>query len=597
MLCYYNSKSSARASNLVITKGSSVNTVNTVSKRRDWITGREQHIHCVCLVRFDNNLDICSKLGLALNYKGNEANIISSAYLKWGLNCTNYLLGDWSFILYDYQQKVLFIARDQIGSANLFYYFDSGSLVCSDNLALLLKHPKIPRVLNPAAILQNQNGISKDNQTYYKDIFRLLPGHQLTVTDRELKIVNYWLPISGSLIRYKTASEYAEHFLSLYSDAISKRLTQKAGITLSGGLDSTSVAHLAASQYNSELHALTWIPQKSLTKEIQIEGRELSEIVRARTLTSKFNKLIHHEVIGGISGVTQNIENCLTIFSQPEYVNLHIQELYKRAEDLSLDTILTGEWGNISVSFKGNWNLFLKEMIYERSLDKFVSQLHNWKKNNGVGYFKAILKLLLLPKLSSFRGNGNATNILNAEAVYENRHLKMSQSPHLDNFILKNSFPTKSIVMAMRSDYLGKLEQFSNSYGIQSRTPVMDKELLDFCISIPQEQYLSEGQEKSLFKKAFKNKLPDEILFNKNRGLQGGDLIMRYKNDLPSIKSMYNEIQQSPLARYWINLRKIEISLSRLNSAKINPSLFHDVNIVRKGLTLGTFLKRFGDEK
>ena len=125
MLCYYNSKSSARASNLVITKGSSVNTVNTVSKRRDWITGREQHIHCVCLVRFDNNLDICSKLGLALKYKGNEANIISSAYLKWGLNCTNYLLGDWSFILYDYQQKVLFIARDQIGSACLLYTSDA----------------------------------------------------------------------------------------------------------------------------------------------------------------------------------------------------------------------------------------------------------------------------------------------------------------------------------------------------------------------------------------------------------------------------------------------------------------------------------------
>src|SRR4029078_2735258 len=80
----------------------------------------------------------------------------------------------------------------------------------------------------------------------FKDIQRLPPGHTLTIANNEVKIRRYWTPSLPTEVRYRDSQSYVEHFSELLSRAVKDRLrTDRIAISMSGGLDSTSLAAIA----------------------------------------------------------------------------------------------------------------------------------------------------------------------------------------------------------------------------------------------------------------------------------------------------------------------------------------------------------------
>src|SRR5262249_51893359 len=64
-------------------------------------------------------------------------------------------------------------------------------------------------------------------------------------------------------------------------------------------------------------------------------------------------------------------------------------------------------------------------------------------------------------------------------------------------------------------------------FGVDVRTPALDRRLVEFCIGIPEDQYLREGCERWLLRRAMKGRLPDAVLYNKKRGAQAADWYLR----------------------------------------------------------------------
>src|SRR6185503_13867437 len=91
-------------------------------------------------------------------------------------------------------------------------------------------------------------GVNQDNSTtIFKDIQRLPPGHTLTVTNNEIKIRRDWAPTLPAEVRYRDSESYVERFSELFSRAVKDRLrTDRVAISMSGGLDSTSLAAIAS---------------------------------------------------------------------------------------------------------------------------------------------------------------------------------------------------------------------------------------------------------------------------------------------------------------------------------------------------------------
>src|SRR6185369_2630518 len=171
--------------------------------------------------------------------------LILHAYQKWGEDCVDHLIGDFAFAIWDERLERLFCARDHLGVKPFFYTHAAGDFKFSSTLNDLRSGSN---ALNEIAVGDYLVfGVNQDNSTtIFKDIQRLPPGHTLTVANDEIKIRRYWTPSLPAEVRYRDDESYVERFLELLSLAVKDRLrTERVAISMSGGLDSTSLAAIA----------------------------------------------------------------------------------------------------------------------------------------------------------------------------------------------------------------------------------------------------------------------------------------------------------------------------------------------------------------
>jgi asparagine synthase (glutamine-hydrolysing) len=203
----------------------------------------------------DARLDAREELLAELRHKEQAArqdspdcDLILQAYAAWGESCVDHLRGDFSFAIWDKEHKKLFAARDHFGIKPFYYAQVRGIFLCSNTLNCLRLHPRVGDKLNETSVGDFLLfGLNHDNgTTIFEDIQRLPPAHTLTVSLRGLQVKRYWALLTDGRIRYAEPREYVEHFTSILDTAVADRLrTDRVGILLSGGLDSSSLAAVA----------------------------------------------------------------------------------------------------------------------------------------------------------------------------------------------------------------------------------------------------------------------------------------------------------------------------------------------------------------
>jgi asparagine synthase (glutamine-hydrolysing) len=187
--------------------------------------------------------------GPAVRPAATDAELILRAYHAWGEDCVGHLLGDFAFAVWDAQRRRLFGARDHFG-VKLFYYAHLGRcLLVSNTLDCLRLHPAVSDTLNDQAV--GDFLLFRANRdpatTTFADVQRLPPAHTLSyAVDGPLRVRRYWTLSVGDETHYARATDYVERFGELLDNAVADRLrTDRIGVFMSGGLDSTAVAATA----------------------------------------------------------------------------------------------------------------------------------------------------------------------------------------------------------------------------------------------------------------------------------------------------------------------------------------------------------------
>lgn len=210
--------------------------------RQFWITAD---------ARIDCRVELVAELtsaGRKIRQAAPDPELILHAYATWGEGCLQHLRGDFAFAIWDSRRKTLFCARDHFG-IKPFYYAELGdAFLFSNTLDCMRLHPGVSEELNDSAIADFLLfGLNCDDATTtFHDIRRLPPAHFLSVSEEGLRTERYWSPPIDGRIRYHRPDEYVEHFQTLMQLAVADRLRiNRAGIFLSGGLDSSSIAATA----------------------------------------------------------------------------------------------------------------------------------------------------------------------------------------------------------------------------------------------------------------------------------------------------------------------------------------------------------------
>jgi asparagine synthase (glutamine-hydrolysing) len=197
--------------------------------------------------------ELKGRLGKPLHIRTpNDAELILYAYEAWGEECIKHLIGDFAFAIWDTRLHRLFCARDYLGVRQFYYSRCNDCFVFSNTLNSLRLHPHVSNNLDEFAIGDFLVfGLNQDRKTtIFADIQRLPQAHTLAVSESGLQLHQYWTP-SATSVRYQNERDQIERFQELLRVAVTDRLrTSAAGISMSGGLDSTAIAATALQPQN-----------------------------------------------------------------------------------------------------------------------------------------------------------------------------------------------------------------------------------------------------------------------------------------------------------------------------------------------------------
>jgi asparagine synthase (glutamine-hydrolysing) len=234
----------------------------------------------LCDARIDARGELATRLraagGAACSGQSGDDALIAAAWNAWGARCARELLGDFAFALWDPSRGSLFCARDPFGVKPFYYACREGRLIFSNALECVRSHPSVSDELDDLAILDFLlvgHGLQQD-ATAYRDIARLAPGHALSWdAQRGLRIERWFdLPLEEPY-RGRDLDDLLDEFRTLLRLAVKDRLRgARAAVSMSGGLDSTSVAAaarevLAAGGGPCELRAFTAVSPRLLAAD------------------------------------------------------------------------------------------------------------------------------------------------------------------------------------------------------------------------------------------------------------------------------------------------------------------------------------------
>ncbi|NEW07131.1 asparagine synthetase B [Paenibacillus sp. SYP-B3998] len=564
----------------------------------------------------DNRAELFERLqvehGRRRNMKDSE--LILLAYRKWAEDAPNYLIGDFAFIIWDEIKRQLFGARDVSGNRTLYYYNHHQQFAFCTVICPLLTLPGVQKELHEqwlAEFLSIPDMYESVNiySTPYKRIDQLPPAHAIIVREGRVSLSRYAVLSEVEPLRLKSNEEYVEAFREVFQEAVDARLRthRQIGAALSGGLDSGAVVSFAARTLRprgESIHAYSYIPVSDFvdwtSKRLIADERPFIQSTAQYVGNIKENYMDFQ----GKSPFSE-VDDWLTFLEMPyKYFenSFWIKGLYEQAQTDDVGVLLTGARGNFTISWGPTLEYYtlllrkLKWIHFSRELDQYT-KLTGGRKFR---YLKVIGKnaFPFLAKSSRTQDVTGISDLINPQFAE-----KTNVSEQLSNSVL-NLRATKADAIEVRKEKFTNLSiankngamasKLSLQYGLVERDPTSDPRVVRFCLSVPIEQYIQNGQDRSLIRRATHQYLPDKVRLNQRvRGVQPADWIHRMT---PSWGSFIDEVQQlckDGAAAQYLNIDTIKDAIAEVGNPRpehaVNPKarlLMHSVIVYR-------FLKNF----
>lgn len=513
--------------------------------------------------------------------KISDSELIIMAYLKWGQECPKYLVGDFAFVIWNEKRKEIFCARDHVGRKTFYYYFSSGIFAFCTVIKPLLHVKKDPNALNDSWIanflaLQGPIHEINCNDTIYGEIQQLLPANFMKLSVVEMIKKQYWFPLKVKPLKLSNNKEYEEAFMEVFEEAVNCRLRSvgSVGIMLSGGLDSGSIACLAARELNKEglrLKAFSSVPMAAYNDGLpNYLLADESEYIRA--IVEAFNNVdINFCACEGMNSY-DCIDELINIMEQPyKFVqnSFWINEISSKAAKEGCSILLSGEFGNYTISF-GDIVRYLITLYRSGRWISFIKTIKEYSDFHNVSYKRVIkdfLKIVLPKKLlngkSFYDRVDESIVVVNPEYSLnwntDGAFRKAVIGPYLKYEEDLYKVREESVRPVLFSQMGSADTKLSLHYGVEKRDPTRDKRIIEFCMSLPLSQYVNHGVERSLIRRSMNGILPDKVRLNFDvRGSQGADWIQRI---LPYRDNIGNEIEKivhQDNLRKFIDLEKLK---------------------------------------
>ncbi|MCY7375333.1 MAG: asparagine synthase (glutamine-hydrolyzing), partial [Pyrinomonadaceae bacterium] len=455
-----------------------------------------------------------------------DTETILHLYEEHGEKCVEFLRGMFAFAVWDKRKNELFIARDRFGVKPLYYVHDAqGSLFFASEIKSLLKADAVKPELNYDALPDQlaNHGTSRD-ETLFKNVKRLLPGHTLSWRDGKIKIEKYWDVSFEPKHEAKSDKDYIEEWREMFKKSVELRLMADVplGMFLSGGIDSSAICAVMAEMVDE--------PVKTFS--VGFVEREANEFAYARIVADKF-KTEHHEITITPDEFFAELPNLVWHEDEPLgfVASVPLYFVSKLAQK-HVKVVLTGEGSDEILGGYGRYQKTLKLLQYGEKYESLTPKFLRRAVKSGVSAVGGKLTRTFLTRTSDIESlyfdnfaifnRAMQANLL-TDATKE-RIADENPYSHLHEW-LENSDAAETLDKLLYADtktYLHELlmkqDQMSMAASIESRVPFLDHQLVEFTAKMPTRLKINGGTTKYLLKEAMRGILPDEILTRPKMG-------------------------------------------------------------------------------
>ena len=409
-----------------------------------------------------------------------EAAILTNGFAAVGTELPNYLRGMFAFVVNDTATGTVTCIRDHFGTKPFYYYQTvDGRLLYGTMIRDIMNQEGFRKELNPD-MLQIYLSLTYvgGEDTFFKGVKKLMPGHYLQWKDGNLTIKRYWKP-EFCPDRSKSLEEFADEIHKTLQKAMEEIKTddETAESFLSGGVDSSYVLAMSDAKRADSC---------GYDEERFDESRIAAETARMLGVEHSVAKITPEQYFEVVPEVMYGMEQPLGDASAIVFA------LGCRATAQHTKLCYSGEGAD---EFFGGYNMYRNAARYGDNLKTFYVGNTNIMKEDEK---QRILR----------RYNPDVLPIKLVEYIYQ-------EDEGLDPLTVMSDV---DIRLWLEGDIYLNVDKMSTAAGLEIRMPLTDRTVFSIAAAMPPEYKVNEEQNKVAFRKAAAKVLPEEIAFRKKLG-------------------------------------------------------------------------------
>lgn len=507
-----------------------------------------------------------------------DTEVLLHGYREWGESFVERLNGMWAFVIYDRAKRRLFGSRDRFGKKPLYWFREGETFAFASELPALLQHPSCPRDLSPLSLKKYfAYCYIPAPRSIYERVLKLPGGHSFTfdLASREMKTWRWWefvleptllseLPSNrgGMTIIRGEIEKWCEKIQTTLERAVQRRLMSDVplGVFLSGGIDSSAIAALAAKH----------VPAGQLnTFSIGFNEASFDESTYAQLVAEKLGTRHRNETLDLDKSVALLPEIISRLDEPLGDGSLLPTYLLSRFTRQHVTVALGGDGGDELFAgydpFKALRSAELYSKLVPRPLHHAIrliaSRLPVSHENISFDFKvkRTLMGLSYRPQLwnavwlGALEPQGLAQLFrepCDEEEIYSEaiEAWDRCRQPNIVDRTLQ--FFTN---IYLPDDILAKVDRASMLCSLEARSPFLDIEFVDLARRIPWQFKLHNGQTKWILKKALEPLLPREIIYRKKKGfgmpigrwLREGKFEFDHKTTFPHLDVAFAEQQHA----------------------------------------------------
>jgi asparagine synthase (glutamine-hydrolysing) len=529
--------------------------------------------------------------------------LLLAAWEKFGDAVWPLLRGPFAAAIWNPRTRTLTLARDHLGLNVVMWHRTEAFLAFATMPNGLFAFEDVPRVLSEEKFADFLVLNHADQATtIYRNVFRVLPAHVMQVAaDGSVTQRRYWSPGDIRPVRFASDEAYAEALRDVLDRAVRRQMrsAHAVGALLSGGLDSSAVSALAARalrESNGRLAAFTGVPRAGFDGAMPA-GRYADETPYVEAIASDAGNIDVSYIRNNECDDFDALDRFFVALAGPvrNPVNLAwVLAALRQARAQGRRVLLGGLCGNSTISWNG-WSQALGHLRRGR----LITAWRQWRlyyRSTPYSTFESLRRLFIAPALPRWSGRRDAApwrihSPIQADFAAAMQVERRAQCAGHDLRYRPRSDERWAGLAEV--DYFGDWHAAEKAVsGVEVRDPTADIDIVSYCFGIPPVQYLVEGIDRSLIRRAMCGLLPDKVLTNRQSGMQAADWYEKLDARQDELAHQIAELARSPLARRLIDLKRLKRAVGNWpRHGWHTPEVFQEYNLVlTRGLAGGRFL-------